>query len=316
MTITPAGLLAADTATIRAFADHFEGLAHLVDDTVADLSAATRDLPNHWSSGPGSAAARQHDADLRQQLATAYQPVDLAAHIIRSFADSLDQCRMMLRSVADEAESKGFQVDLASGRITGPAQPIEPIIGLQAAQSTVGYYVARIEDIVAQADEADVSTQRQLEQLGTGGLELQTVPPKGYLPYDGGTIAGLPPTELSEWWHRLNPLTREQYATAYPDEVGSAEGLPSRDRDLANRILLDRRQTQLRAREQQLSDRLDGAGTPMLQQVQLDLAAAERLRAQLDDPSHRGLLVDYSPGYEQQARLTTADSKWDALWVN
>jgi hypothetical protein len=316
MTITIAGLLAADTATIRAFAGRFEGLAHLVDDTVADLSAATRDLPNYWSAGTGSAAARQHDADLRQQLATAYEPVDVGAHVIRYFADSLDQCRQMLGSVVREAEGKGFQVDLPSGRVTAPAEPIDPVIGLAAAQSTVEYYVARFEEIVAQADEADQSTRRQLEQLGTGGLELQTVLPKGYLPYDGRAIAGLQPVARSDWWHRLNPLTREQYAIAFPDVVGSAEGIPSRDRDLANRILLERRRTQLAAQEQELSDRFGGAGTPLLQQVQLDRAAAERLQAQLDDPARPGYLVDYRPGDEQHATLTAAGSKWDALWVN
>jgi hypothetical protein len=284
---------------------------------VADLSSATRDLPNYWWSGPGSAAARQHDADLRQQLATAYEPLDLAAHIIRYFADSLDECRRMVTSVAAEAEGKGFRVELPSGRVTAPAQPIDPVIGLQAAQSTVGYYVARIEDVVARADEADRSTQRQLERLGTGGLQLQTVLPKGYLPYDGSAIAGLPPRERSDWWHRLNPLTREQYATAYPEEVGSAEGLPSRDRDLANRMLLERRRTRLLAEQRQLSDRYDGAGSPLLQRVQLDLAATERLRARLNDPSGpKEYLVDYRPGDEQHTGLSSADSKWDALWVN
>ena len=310
MTITLPGLLAADTAAIRAFADRFERLAHLVDDTVAELSAATRDLPNYFSAGEGAAAARQHDADLRQQLATAYDPVDYSAHLIRDFADRLDQCRQMLHSVVSEAEGKGFRIDLPSGRVTAPPQPVAPMIGLQAAQSTVDYYVDLIDEIVTRADQADRDTQASLAQLGTGGLQLQTVLPKGYLPYDGRAIAGMRPADRADWWHRLNPLTREQYATAYPDVVGAAEGIPSRDRDLANRIVLEQRRTQLLAQEQHLSDLHDGAGTPALQQVQLNLAATERLQRQT------GYLVDYRPGDEQHATLGPGDAQWDALWVN
>jgi hypothetical protein len=315
MTITLAALRDADPSRIRAVADHFEALAHLIDGTVADLSAATRDLANFWSAGPGAAAARQRDADLRQQLATAYQPVELSARVIKEFAGNMEHCRQMLDSVVAEAESKGFRVDLTTGVVTGPAEPIDPIIGLQGAQSTVEYYVSQLDGVLAQADEFDRIAAIALDSVDPGGLELQTVLPRGYLQWDGADIAGLPAGDRADWWHRQNPLTQEQYAAAYPDVVGSAEGIPSRYRDMANRILLDRRHAQLVGQEQELSDRNDGAGTPMLQQVQLNLAATERLQAQLDDPTHHGYLVDYRPGDEQHATLTTTPSKWDALWV-
>jgi len=308
MTMTPAGLLAADTGAIRAFADHYERLAHRIDEAVGDLGAATRDLPHYWAAGPGSAAAAARDADLRKRLSTAYDPVNWGAQIIRSFADELDRYRQMVHSVIAEAEGKGFRVDLADGAVTGPG-PVAagpPMIGLQAAQSTAGYYAQLLADILARADASDRGAQFELSRVDPGGAELTTVPfePQQPTNADGSTFAGTPPAALAKWFQVLDPLTRERLVETYPEQAGAAEGLPSRYRDLANRILLDRRRAQLLAEEQRLPD------GPGLQRVQRDLLAIERLRRA------DGYLVDYRPGDEQHTRLSAGDDpKWDALWV-
>jgi hypothetical protein len=310
MTITLPGLMAADTGAIRAFADHFERLAHQIDDAVGDLGTATRDLPNYWSAGPGAQAADRRDTDLRQQLATAYDPVNFGARVMRDFADQLDQQRQMVHSVVSEAEGKGFHVDLAGGTVTGSFAGGAPMIGLQAAQSSADYFAGLLGDIVARANQSDSSAQGQLSQLGTGGVDLPTVPPKAQLAYDDSIFRQTQPAQLAEWWQRLNPLTREQYVATYPDAVGAAEGLPSHDRDAANRILLRQRHAQLLAEQQKLDAMHDGAGSPGLQQVQMDLAATERLR------KADGYLVDYRPGDEQHTQVSAGnDPKWDALWV-
>jgi hypothetical protein len=314
MTVTLPGLLAADTGAIRAFADHLERVAHQIDEAVGDLGAATRDLPNFWSSGPGSAAAAERDTDLRQQLSTAYDPVNWGARLVREFADQLDQYRQMAHSVVDEAQGKGFRIDLTDGSVTGTAAPGggTPMIGLPAAQASADYYAQLIADIVAKADRSDIDTQRRLSQVDPGGVELASVPAQPQLPTDAtaATFAQGTPAELAGWWQRLEPLTRENLVERYPDAVGSAVGLPSRYRDAANRILLQRRRSQLIAEQQRLDEARGGAGSPGLQRVQMDLAATERLQGE------KGYLVDYRPGDEQHTRLSDGDDpKWDALWV-
>jgi hypothetical protein len=306
MTITLAGLMAADTAAIRAVADHFEALAHQIDEAVGDLGAATRDLPNYWSAGPGSEAAAQRDAALRQQLSLAYDPVNYGARVVREFAGQLDQYRQMVHSVVGEAEGKGFRVDLSSGAVTGTASLTAPMIGLQAAQAGADYYAGLLGDILARANESDAQAAGSLAQLRTGGVELSSVPAQPQLPTnaDASTFAQLDPPELAEFWQRLDPLTRERLVRTYPDAVGGAVGLPSRYRDAANRILLQRRHDQLVAEQQRLPD------GPGLQRVQIDLVATERLQ------KADGYLVDYRPGDEQHTRLSDGnDPKWDALWV-
>lgn len=306
MTMTLAGLMAADTGAIRSFADHYERLAHRIDEAVGDLGAATRDLPNHWSAGPGSAAAAARDADLRKRLSTAYDPVNWGAQVIRGFAGELDRYRQMAREVVAEAEGRGFRVDLAAGTVTGPVVAGAPPWGLQAAQASPDYYAQQLADILGQANESDRGAQFELSQVDPGGVELTSVPfaPQQPTNADGSTFTGTPPEELAKWFQVLDPLTRERLVQTYPEQAGAAVGLPSRYRDMANRILLGRRHAQLLAEQQRLPD------GPGLQRVQLDLIATERLRRA------DGYLVDYRPGNEQHTELSAGDDpKWDALWV-
>ncbi|MEV6848230.1 hypothetical protein [Actinoplanes sp. NPDC051411] len=308
MTMTLAGLMAADTPKIRAFADHYERLAHQIDEAVGDLGTATRDLPNYWSAGPGSAAASSAAADLRRRLSTAYDPVNWGAQVIRRFADDLDQYRQMVHGVVAEAEGKGFRIDLAAGAVTGtaPLAAGAPMIGLQAAQASADYYAQLLADLLAKANQSDAGTRHQLSQVDPGGVELQTVPFAPQLPTNATaeSFAQGTPAELAKWWQVLDPLTREQLVEKYPGAVGAAEGLPSRYRDAANRILLQQRHAQLLAEQRKLPD------GPGLQRVQIDLVATERLR------KADGYLVDYQPGKEQHTRLSAGDDpKWDALWV-
>lgn len=311
MTITLAGLMAADTGAVRAFADHLERMAQQIDEAVGDLGAATRDLPHYWSSGPGAAAAAAQDADLRQRLSTAYDPANWGAQVVRGLADDLDHFRQMAHSVIAEAASKGFRVDLAAGTVTGsgPLAGGAPMIGLQAAQASAEYYVQLLADILGQANRSDLSARAWLSRADPGGAELPAVPSDSTHPQQPADVTAADfrqqdPAALAKWWQALDPLTRQQILEKFPDAVGAAVGLPSRYRDAANRILLQQRHAQLLAEQQKLPD------GPGLQRVQMDLAAGDRLR------KSDGYLVDYQPGNEQHTELSDGnDPKWDALWV-
>ena len=311
MSITLPGLLHADTATLRSVADRWERLVATIDTTVEDLGHTTQDLPHHWSSGPGSQAAQQKCADLRVEVGNALRYCDAIGHAVRAFADDLEHYRQMLHSVVSEARSRGFTIDLASGRIIGPIEP------LGRAGPSLDGYVAQIGEILAKASAADDQAAKILNDNLAGELDLASTRPPDYLAVDPYALTIAAPAGLAAWWHDQHPLTQEQYISTYPEVVGAAVGLPSRDRDAANRILLQRRLDELLAARQRLDTAQRGAGSRALAGVDTQLAAVESLRRRLDDPAGpRSYLVDYQPGDEQHAVPSAGGTEWDGLWAD
>jgi hypothetical protein len=307
MTITLQGLLHADTATVRSVAERWERLVAAIDTAVEDLGRTTQDLPNHWSSGPGALAAQGRRADLRVEVGNAHRYCDAIGHAVRGFADDLEHYRQMLHGVVSEARGRGFTIDLASGLITAP---IESPGGADA-------YVAQIGEILAKANAANDRAAAILDDNVAGEVELASTRPPDYLQVDPYALSIAAPPDLASWWHGLHPLVRERYVAAYPEVLGAAEGLPSRDRDAANRILLLRKRDELLAARQRLDAVQDGAGSRALAAVDTHLAAVDSLQRRLDDPARpESYLVDYQPGDEQHAEPSAGDARWDAVWVD
>ena len=311
MTITLQGLLHADTATLRSVADRWERLVAAIDTTVEDLGRTTQDLPHHWSSGPGAQAAQQKRADLRAEVGNAHRYCDAIGHAVRAFADDLEHYRRLLHGVVAEARDRGFTIDLESGRITAPIQP------LGSAGPSIDGYVAQIGEILAKASAADDQAATVLTGNLAGELDLAGARPPDYLEVDPYALSVAAPADRAAWWHAQHPLIQERYVAAYPEVVGAAEGLPSKDRDAANRILLQRRRAELLAAAQRLDTAQHGAGSQALAGVDAHLAAADSLQRRLDDPSRpRSYLVDYQPGDEQHAVPGAGGTEWDGLWAD
>ncbi len=55
----------------------------------------------------------------------------------------------------------------------------------------------------------------------------------------GAPGSGATPAEVRQWWEGLTEAEREAVISAYPDIIGSGDGLPADARDQANRIMLD-----------------------------------------------------------------------------
>lgn len=309
MTITVQGLLHADTATLRSVADRWERLVAAIDTAVEDLGRTTQDLPHHWSSGPGSQAAQQKRAGLRAEVGNAHRYCDTIGHAVRAFADDLEHYRQMLHSLVGEAHERGFTIDLESGRITAPIQP------LGSAGPSIDGYVQQIGEILAKASAADDQAAAVLGDNLAGELDLAASRPPDYLEVDPYALSIAAPADRAAWWHSLHPLIQERYIAAYPEVVGAAEGLPSKDRDAANRLLLQRRRAELLATAQRLDTAQDGAGSRALADVDTHLADVDSLQRDLDDPAGpRSYLVDYQPGDERHAVPSAGGTKWDGLW--
>ncbi len=121
---------------------------------------------------------------------------------------------------------------------------------------------------------------------------------------------GTPPTRIAAWWRGLDQSVRNRLTDTRPEFVGSLDGLPARDRDRANRLLLTRlldRYERLPAPDHQLLDGLRairrrlaaGPGSGPGQVLLLGLSEAGRGRAVLcfGDPDRADHVAAYVPGF-------------------
>ncbi|GAA2563424.1 hypothetical protein GCM10010435_39370 [Winogradskya consettensis] len=302
--ITLKGLLEADTATLRAVADHWLTLVDAIDTTVGDLGAETGDLQFYWT-GDDSVAAQERVAKLRTQIGNAHVKCAVIADAMRDFADDLDHYKKMLHNVVDEARGGGMTIDLAAGTVTAQ---LSAAGDQQQAQASVDAYVSQITEILEKASDVDMKTRKVLDANSVGENEDLSSTLDYREEIDAVTLSSFPTlTETSQAsiWHYSHPMEKDRLLNNYPEMIGAARGLPSEDRDRANRVLLDRERTVL-MRERTSPD--SGA-------VSSRLAAIDRLESRLDDPGKpKVYLVDYKPGDEENTELTAADPMVDDAW--
>jgi hypothetical protein len=308
MTITLDGLMHADTAALLSAADRWDQVTAALDTAVEDQGQATRDLPNHWSSGPGAQAAQEANADLRARIGNAYWHCHQIALAVRGFAEDVEHFRRKLLGVVGDAERDGLRIDLASGRITGP---------FEAGPALIDSYVQRISEILAQANAAD--------QDGVGLVDehvlWDSAEPSGELrPLNEISLASLSTSDdyyRALWWDAQHPVNQERAIAEHPEIVGAGVGFPSAARDAANRLLLQRRHAALLTQRAQLlgstaGQSPDQAHRDQLQQVDTQIGAVDQLQQRLDDPAHpKTYLTGYQPGQETTAELSHGDTKWD-----
>ena len=303
--ITLQGLLYADVERLRSVAGRWQRLATTVDATVEDLGRATHDLPHHWFAGPAAEAAQERGAALRAQVGNAYAHCTAIAAAVRGFADELDQHQRMLDTVVREAETGGLRIDLGTGRITVS-------LDRAAVDPRIDTYAHQISEIVAAANEAD---RRAVEVLTAHQYREELLPTAEVPEYDAVAVLALAeatPSARAQWWLAQHPLNQERAIAEHPAIIGAAQGLPTRDRDAANRLQLSRTKEALlaaRDRHEQLRgghDELRG-GSRAAADVDDRLAAVAELEARL--PGWE--LLDYRPGAERDAILTSpAGARW------
>ncbi|MFK4761018.1 alpha/beta hydrolase [Microbacterium sp. ZW T5_45] len=114
-------------------------------------------------------------------------------------------------------------------------------------------------------------------------------------------INGMPsvedgPEKMAAWWEGLSEAEQDALTAAYPERLGSADGLPAWARDDANRLLLDSDLADLRAKEE------DGTLTETEKQRLVNAEAAEAALRTADtyvvpgtDDKPGGMLWLYDP---------------------
>jgi hypothetical protein len=293
VTITLNGLLTADLGRLESVARHWDQLARTLDVAVEDLGRDTRELPNHWPAGPSSQAAQDKAAELRVQVGNGQAGCAAIAWIIRDFALDLGQARRHLQEVVADAEAAGLRVDLNAGLITAP-------LTVAASQGTVDAYAQQIGEVLTSVNDLD----RKAAQALSDYTYREDVLPDGEQPrYDEVSILALANwTEFSqtEYWKGQHSLNQDKAIAEHPEIIGAARGIPARDRDTANRILLQRAKDELLAARTRQDEMHDGA----MNRAQLDL---DRRLAAITDLEHRAEgkhLLSYEPGVEEEAELT------------
>jgi uncharacterized protein YukE len=291
--ITLQGLLHADTGKLRDVAAQWDRLVEDIDDTVEDLVRGTRELPDLWI-GEGSQAAQERNKQLQLQIGNAHRYCGKIAEIVRRFAYDLEHYQQMLQSVVAEARGNGMTVDLTSGTITAP---LTTAADAGAAQASVDSYVSQIEEIVAKANDLDRKAKEAVEAQQIRDDER----PEGELPevVTDFLTFGMGAAYIANVWHGLHPLNRDQLITEHPELVGAAEGVPSADRDRANRLLLARDKQQALAHAE--SDAVSRATLNASDR----LAGLRAVEKQLAD-SPGSYLLSYPPAVVGQG-----DPKWD-----
>ncbi|MCU4747552.1 alpha/beta hydrolase family protein [Streptomyces sp. G-5] len=246
-------------------------------------------------------------------LHTAAINMTLMATALRRANRTMQIAQVKLRSAVEGAEADGFTVredGWVLPRELDPEMRNDPDYERlsQAANAGLGEYRRQIEQAVADATSAAVAAAGVLRDVDWFTFDkeygrdaaLELAARMGELMDIGANVADIPedgtPDANARWWNGMSQSQREAYLLYFPAEVGALDGLPTPDRDIANRRALDALLEEYAAREHThgIHDGMAYAGLTHLRE-QLDLAAGAEGDKQLYllgfDTSHDGQYV-------------------------
>ncbi|MEU4422868.1 alpha/beta hydrolase [Actinoplanes sp. NPDC024001] len=233
-------LLTVDVGPWHTAADRWQRLAQSLDDAAEQLIRGTRDLAEVWSSGTGSAAAAERATALRAEVSNTYNPAKRIFEATDQHAYGMSSLRQQAEGIVASARQAGYTVDTAAGTITAPASAYSAGNLAHTARET-GALLNDLRAVVERARALDDSTANAIAvntpspQAGFGTGQLESVS-RADLEAQAKRAPGL----VNTWWDSLTPQQQEQAILEHPDLVGSIDGIPVTDRDVANRSVLER----------------------------------------------------------------------------
>jgi len=254
MTVTFEMLLAADGAVYSRAGAVWDHLGRSLDGHADNLAVTLRKLPDVWESGPAATAATAHCDSLRKETDSTYQPVLAIAQALAQHGDGIAVLRARAEALVEECRRLRVLVG-PDGSLT--MDPDYPDVGTARALTTLAQ---RRDEILRRAVELDARTAKLIADNTASAagapaarIDRTSVPPKG-----------TDPTTVKRWWDSLTPAQRRYVTTEYPELIGNLDGVPVSNRDVANRIVLDRdhdaltvRRAELEAREAHIRAMLD-----------------------------------------------------------
>lgn len=209
-----------------------------------------------------------------------------AAAVLGTLHSRLSELQARAWSIVDDARAAGLAVS-GHGEIWGDGVGGDEVGGDEVGGGDVGGgepptgLRKRIDRLLAEANRLG---DDQLVHCGPTGqgevddfvwLRVRDTAQLAGAPL-GVTAAAIPPDDhpaaARAWWAGLTAAQRDLFLAAFPDRTGALDGLPAADRDRANRLALriahadselacDPRAAH---RSQELIDRLEAAGPPLL----------------------------------------------------
>ncbi|MGW2511168.1 alpha/beta hydrolase [Streptomyces scopuliridis] len=196
----------------------------------------------------------------------------LDAQLINTTLDTLNikmqAAQRKLRNAVADAEGAGHRVR-EDGWVE-PKQAVDPKYhndpdyeDLQKQANTgLGGFRARIDEALTDADTASYQAAELLHQIDPfdldkryGGANAQEDAAR-VAEFAGISAKDIPngkdPKQTADWWAGLDPEKQHLYLAAFPDQLGTLDGLSATTRDQANRTVLDMRLNDYALRENDL----------------------------------------------------------------
>ena len=308
-------------------------MAEDIDDAAEEVIRGSRDIEDVWPSGPAAGAA-----ELRAEVSNAYNPCRRIGQALREHADTVRALQEQLRGITASAAEAGFDVDIAAGTVTAPQRMYDETTSPHLVAQQVSGYVGQLQGVLDRAVESDdrcagtISVNLPDPKAGFGSLSLRPVSRQ-----DLEGQKGRPPRDVHAWWESLTPEQQEQAIQDYPELVGWLDGVPATDRDVANRITLDRnlddltsQRTSVTSREEYLKamaeqgrlpevypDSMNPVGSYLTEMDQLEkqredldnrLKGPTTIQNRLGDPGRPpALLLGFDPAGDGRAIVSVGD---------
>ncbi|MFY1669197.1 alpha/beta hydrolase [Plantactinospora sp. WMMB334] len=239
-------VLRADPEPWRKAAADWDRLGAALDERTDALSRSTRRLSGVWQSGPASSSAGAHCEALRKDLDAAFPPLLLIAQALAQHGNTVAELRVRARELVEQGRAAHVTVH-PDGSMT-----VDPAHATEATARSVSALVAVRDALLREAAELDARTARTIaENTATASGTPSATVERASVP-----ARGADPTDVKRWWDSLSPAQRRYAISEYPELIGSLDGVPVANRDIANRIVLDRemdgrteRRAELQARE-------------------------------------------------------------------
>ncbi|MDG4861751.1 alpha/beta hydrolase [Streptomyces sp. T-3] len=206
--------------------------------------------------------------DNERKLGNAQSQIASIATVLQGTHGKMQQAQQDLRKAVREAEADKFAVD-DDGWVSDPttaddtsAERHDPDYqqSLLPRNGLLGEYRARIDEAIAKAVSASDEGKALLYQIDA--FDLDKVYGAKSAQEDAQRVAdqfgmnekdipeGKSPKENAAWWKGLTPEERQMYMDAHPKKIGWLDGIPSADRDEANRKSMEVSLSTYREKEQ------------------------------------------------------------------
>ncbi|MFK0290885.1 alpha/beta hydrolase [Streptomyces sp. NPDC090442] len=249
-------LLKQDFSDLEAAVDSWRKLAKALEEAQArHRHKVTGPLhASNWHGTDASYAFLQMEAN-ETQLGTAQSDVTSIATVLATVHTKMREAQEDLRRCVRTAELDGYAVD-DHGNVTDRSTSCPTGNADTEAQEEHQLRIAKLEgyqnDIQYCLDAAGTASwegMQLLQQIDAFNLDKDYGASKAeegarkaaeFAHLDEDAIPSKKdPKENAKWWSGLSEQERQEYLDAYPEKIGWLDGIPSTDRDEANRKVVD-----------------------------------------------------------------------------